>query len=44
MRTDCTLRTLLSALGDLDGKEIPKKKKRGYMWTYNWFTLLYSRN
>ena len=27
--------------GDLNGKEI---QERGYMYTYNWFTFLYSRN
>ena len=30
--------------GDLNGEEIKKKKKRGYMNTDDWFTLLYSRN
>ena len=30
--------------GDLNGKEILKTSGVEYMYTYSWFTLLYSRN
>ena len=43
MRTDCIAQgALLSALWGPKGEGNPKK--RGYVYTYSWFTLLYSRN
>ena len=32
----------MKTCGDLNGKGI--QKKREYMYTYSWFSLLYSRN
>ena len=43
MRTDCIAQgTLLSALWGPKWEGHPKK--RGYVYTYSWFTLPYGRN